>query len=170
MQQTERALNEAISEQRNLKFLLSVTKNLFSDMHLSSMIEQMTMQVHHLLKADSCALFLVDQQNKVFYLAKPEGDSGSAKHHPFTVGIVGHVASSGKTVRISKDAFKDPRFSDVVDERKGHVTHSILCCPIVAETPDGLSVIGVISVRDEKDRGGFEGGGELAQGLLCSSS
>jgi adenylate cyclase len=50
--QTEKALNHALSDQRNLKFMLSVTKNLFSDMHLTSMIDQMTMQVHHLLKAD----------------------------------------------------------------------------------------------------------------------
>lgn len=49
---TERALNSALAEQRNMKFMLSVTKNLFSDMHLTSMIDQMTMQVHHLLKAD----------------------------------------------------------------------------------------------------------------------
>lgn len=37
---TEKALNHALSDQRNLKFMLSVTKNLFSDMHLTSMIDQ----------------------------------------------------------------------------------------------------------------------------------
>jgi GAF domain-containing protein len=44
-QQTEKALNHALADQRNLKFMLAVTKNLFSDMHLTSMIDQMTMQV-----------------------------------------------------------------------------------------------------------------------------
>jgi GAF domain-containing protein len=63
-QQTEKALNHALADQRNLKFMLSVTKNLFSDMHLTSMIDQMTMQVHHLLKADDCALYLVDSRKK----------------------------------------------------------------------------------------------------------
>ena len=71
-QQTERALNHALADQRNLKFMLSVTKNLFSDLHLTSMIDQMTMQVHHLLKADDCALYLVDADKREFWLAKEE--------------------------------------------------------------------------------------------------
>jgi signal transduction protein with GAF and PtsI domain len=111
-----------MADQRNLRFLLNVTRNLFSDMHLSSMIQQITMQVHHLLKADDCALYLVDSESKEFYLAKQEGD-GPHRKYPFTVGIVGSVAQSGKVVRISRDAFRDPRFSAAVDQRKDHVTH-----------------------------------------------
>jgi GAF domain-containing protein len=168
--QTERALNQALAEQRNLKFLLSVTKNLFSDMHLSSMIEQMTMQVHHLLKADDCALFLVEQDTKEFYLAKDETDP-THRRHPFSVGIVGTVASSGRTIRISRDAFRDPRFNRLVDQRKGATTHSILCCPITAEGPDKkTTVIGVISVRDEKDRGGFEREEENLLKVFCAQA
>eukprot|EP01006_Ploeotia_vitrea_P040268 TRINITY_DN66418_c10_g1_i1.p1 TRINITY_DN66418_c10_g1~~TRINITY_DN66418_c10_g1_i1.p1 ORF type:complete len:1178 (+),score=714.93 TRINITY_DN66418_c10_g1_i1:110-3643(+) len=167
--ETERALNHALADQRNLKFLLSVTKNLFSDMHLSSMIEQMTMQVHHLLKADDCALYLVDNDTKEVYLAKDENDPSHTRY-PFSTGIVGHVAGSGRTTRISKDAFKDPRFDPRVDQRKGYTTHSILCCPITAETHDATQVIGVISVRDEKDRGGFEREEENLLKVFCAQA
>jgi GAF domain-containing protein len=165
--QTERALNHALADQRNMKFMLSVTKNLFSDMHLTSMIDQMTMQVHHLLKADDCAVYLVDDVTKEFWLAKDDthastgqtGPNGEvlAKRFPFTTGIVGVVAQSGETIRISSGAHSDPRFSALVDQRKGKTTHSILCTPIRSELPDNQSrIVGVISVRDEKDRGGFE--------------
>jgi len=171
--QTEAALNHALSDQRNLKFMLSVTKNLFSDMHLTSMIDQMTMQVHHLLKADDCALYLVDDKTQQFWLAKEEtGSSDPNIHkHPLTVGIVGAVAASGETVRISTEAHRDPRFSPLVDQRKGKVTHSILCCPIVSESSDGTRrIVGVISVRDEKDRGGFEAEEEKLLKVFCAQA
>ena len=170
---TEKALNHALSDQRNLKFMLSVTKNLFSDMHLTSMIDQMTMQVHHLLKADDCALYLVDDKTNQFWLAKEEtGSSDPNIHkHAFTVGIVGAVAGSGETVRISTEAHKDPHFSPLVDQRKGKTTHSILCCPIISENVDGSTrIVGVISVRDEKDRGGFEQEEEKLLKVFCAQA
>jgi len=184
--QTERALNHALMDQRNMKFMLSVTKNLFSDMHLTSMIDQMTMQVHHLLKADDCAVYLVDDAEKNFWLAKDDthaaareptsanpadGHQSNARKFAFNIGIVGVVAASGDTIRISSAAHADARFSPLVDQRKGKTTHSILCCPIKAELPDGAAkIVGVISVRDEKDRGGFESEEEKLLKVFCAQA
>ncbi len=168
--QTEKALNHALMEKRNLKFYLSVTRNLVSDMHLSALIEQLTMQVHHLLKADDCALYLVVPGSQEYYLAKEENDP-QHRRYPFSAGIVGHVATTGQTVSISADAFRDPRFNPDVDQRKGKTTHSILCCAIKAEGPDHTSqVIGIISVRDEKDRGGFEQQEEKLLKVFCAQA
>jgi GAF domain-containing protein len=84
-------------------------------------------------------------------------------------GLVGVVASTGQTIRISSGAHRDPRFSPDVDQRKDKTTHSILCCPIKAETAEDKStVIGVISVRDEKDRGGFELEEEKLLKVFCA--
>ena len=169
-QQTERALNHALADQRNLKFMLSVTKNLFSDLHLTSMIDQMTMQVHHLLKADDCALYLVDEEKKEFWLAREE-EEGTVRKFPFLTGIVGQVAQTAETIRISSHAHADSRFNSVVDQRRGKVTHSILCCPIKAELQDDVTkVVGVISVRDEKDRGGFEQEEEKLLKVFCAQA
>lgn len=171
-QETEKALNHALAEQRNLKFMLSVTKNLFNDMHLTSMIDQMTMQVHHLLKADDCALFLTDNNTKEFYLAKNEEDSSLlAPRYNYETGIVGYVARTGSVIRISSGAHRDSRFHPSVDQRRNKTTHSILCCPIVAEMPDQTKqVVGVISVRDEKDRGGFEQEEENLLKVFCQQA
>ena len=114
--------------------MLSVTKNLFSDLHLTSMIDQMTMQVHHLLKADDCALYLVDEDKKEFWLAKEE-EVGTVTKYPFLTGIVGQVAQTAATIRISSHAHADPRFNALVDQRRGKVTHSILCCPSKRSCP-----------------------------------
>ena len=48
--ETEKALNQALAEQRNLRFMLSVTKNLFSDLHLQSTLAQLVQQVHALME------------------------------------------------------------------------------------------------------------------------
>lgn len=168
--QTEKALNHALMEKRNLKFYMSVTKNIVSDMHLNALIEQLTMQVHHLLKADDCALYLCNTQTKEYYLAREESDPHH-RRYPYSHGIVGHVAQTGHTISISSDAFKDSRFQPDVDQRKGKVSHSILCCAIKAEGPDQTSsVIGVISVRDEKDRGGFEMQEEKLLKVFCAQA
>jgi hypothetical protein len=80
-------------------------------------------------------------------------------------------------VRISTEAHKDSRFSPLVDQRKNKVTHSILCCPIVSESTSSSSssdsssrIVGVISVRDEKDRGGFEQEEEKLLKVFCAQA
>jgi putative methionine-R-sulfoxide reductase with GAF domain len=126
--------------------------------------------VHHLLKADDCALYLVDEKTREFYLAKDDSMPGM-RRFPFTTGIVGVVASTGSTIRISRDAHRDPRFAADVDQRKDKTTHSILCCPIKAEgADDKTNIIGVISVRDEKDRGGFEQEEEKLLKVFCAQA
>lgn len=166
--QTEKALNHALLEKRNNKFYMSVTKNLVASTQLNALIEQLNMQVRMLLKADDCALYLTCPATREFYLAKEEVDP----HHrrfPYGMGVAGSVALSGQTISISTDAFNDNRFHPDVDQRKGKVTHSILCSAIKADNPDGtLAIVGVISVRDEKDRGGFESQEERLLKVFCS--
>ena len=99
------------------------------------------------------------------------------------------IVCAGQIIRVSRDAYKDPRFFPDVDQRKGKTTHrclsgdisvrsvshasvvhgSILCCPIKAELEDGTArIIGVMSVRDEKDRGGFEQEEEKLLKVFCA--
>jgi hypothetical protein len=93
------------------------------------------------------------------------------KKYNFSTGIVGVTAGTGECIRISSNAHSDPRFSPLVDQRKGKVTHSILCCPISAQLSDGVTkIVGVISVRDEKDRGGFEQEEEKLLKVFCAQA
>jgi K+-sensing histidine kinase KdpD len=75
---TEKALNHALADQRNLKFMLSVTKNLFSDMHLTSMIDQMTMQVyHHITLYHTIVMHHVDMVVRLIYSCQRIGSSST---------------------------------------------------------------------------------------------
>lgn len=56
-------------------------------------------------------------------------------------GIAGWVAQSGESLLIP-DTSADPRFSGVMDEESGFVTHSILCVPL--KTSQGI--IGVVQL------------------------
>lgn len=157
-QKTEHALNYALADNRFLTFLLDVTKNLFSDVHVNTMIGQIQAQVHHLLKADDCCIFLLDGTDK-FYLANDE----NSQRFPLNRGIAGITMATSETILILEFAYKDPRFNPAIDVGPGHQSpHSILCCPIYGEKKS-LGPIGVISVKDEKDRGGF---GEEEEKLL----
>ena len=148
--ETEKALNQALAEQRNLRFMLSVTKNLFSDLHLQSTLGQLVQQIQALMKADHCVFYLVDQQSRDYYLAKehasaqpaqhkdkPRRDSRNAAHaplsarFPFTAGFAGRVITSGEPLRINADADKDPAFEAAIDARHGAVPQSILYCPVI---------------------------------------
>jgi len=161
-QSTENALNHALAVQRNLKFMLSVSKNLFASMHVASLVDQIKLQVHNLMSADDSVVYLVSHSAKVFYATRAPD-----VHFPFSCGIAGHVISTGHSVLICENAFQDSRFDAHADQRPGKVTHSILCCPIVAND----LVIGVISVRDESDKGGFgEGERNVLKGFCGLAS
>jgi len=53
------------------------------------------------------------------------------------VGIAGHVAETGESVRID-DVQSDPRFDSSTDARTGFVTKTMLCVPL--KTPEGVLV------------------------------
>ena len=158
--ETEKALNQALAEQRNLRFMLSVTKNLFSDLHLQTMLEQLVQQVTALMKADHCVFYLVDQQSREYYLAKEDGASGEEKgragrrkeslrgqqsipaRHGLQSGFPAQVIRTASTLRINADAHTSPHFDAAIDSRAQHVPQSVLYCPILGSLPDPAAASG----------------------------
>lgn len=62
-------------------------------------------------------------------------------------GIAGHVAATGRSVRLA-DAYEDPRFDRSVDDETGYRTRSLLAVPL---TVRGGDVIGVLEVLNRRD-------------------
>jgi len=150
---TEKILNQNLMEFRNAKLKFSITKKLAISSQLSQLIDQVKLLADQLLKADECVLYFVDHSTNEFYFAKDDTDDGrGARRFPLGQGIAGRVALTGEIINIVADAYKDPQFDPAIDQRKNRVTHSILCAPIKSDN----TIVGVISVRDEKNRGGFE--------------
>ena len=149
--ETEKALNQALAEQRNLRFMLSVTKNLFSDLHLQTTLGQLVQQVHALMKADHCVFYLVDPQTKEYWLAKEDGTTPptdkapskdshpriAASHSPLSArfppsaGFAGRVISAGDSLRLNADAHLDPSYDPSIDARPSAIPQSILYCPVI---------------------------------------
>ena len=155
--ETEKALNQALAEQRNLRFMLSVTKNLFSDLHLQTMLEQLVQQVVALMKADHCVFYLVDASSGEYWLAKEDGSSGDDKgrggrrkeslrgqqpiptRHSLQSGFPAQVIRSATTLRINADAHASSYFDAAIDSRSQHVPQSVLYCPILGSLPDAAA-------------------------------
>ncbi|XP_076074511.1 dual 3',5'-cyclic-AMP and -GMP phosphodiesterase 11-like isoform X5 [Mytilus galloprovincialis] len=70
---------------------------------------------------------------------------------PIHIGISGHVAATGQTLKIP-DAYKDKRFDPKVDEETKYKTKSILCMPI--KNAQGR-VIGVAQLINKLDGSSF---------------
>jgi signal transduction histidine kinase len=62
-------------------------------------------------------------------------------------GIAGHVAATGKSVRLA-DAYEDPRFDRSVDAATGYRTRSLLAVPLSGRGGEVLGVLEVLNRRD----------------------
>eukprot|EP00002_Diphylleia_rotans_P039768 TRINITY_DN9309_c0_g1_i2.p1 TRINITY_DN9309_c0_g1~~TRINITY_DN9309_c0_g1_i2.p1 ORF type:complete len:1089 (+),score=218.61 TRINITY_DN9309_c0_g1_i2:44-3310(+) len=117
----------ALKAQHKISVLLEVAKQLSSELDLTVLCRTIMMKAKELLEADRCTLFLVDEKTKELW--SKVADGSSEIRIPMTMGIAGHVASTGQTLNIP-DAYLDPRFNPDVDRRSGYKTKSILCMPI----------------------------------------
>nr|WP_204556264.1 HD domain-containing phosphohydrolase [Bacillus ectoiniformans] len=79
------------------------------------------------IQADRCTLWLLDEERKVIWTKVADGLERVEIPHP--AGLAGHTILSGETVLV-KDAYKDTRFNDAIDQQTGYQTKSVLCIPI----------------------------------------
>jgi GAF domain-containing protein len=63
--ETRKALNQALREQRNLKFLLTFSRNLCAELQTANVAQQLQRQVCDLLSADGVHIFMVDTEEEV---------------------------------------------------------------------------------------------------------
>lgn len=147
--------------------MLSVTKNLSSELQTSNLMTQMQAQLHDLLKADHCYFFVVEPEKEMLYRL----DAGvESQRYALARGISGEVARTGSSCKIQADASSDKRFDPEVDSNN-LPCESILCMPITAHNESNeLVVIGLISMQDEKDRGGFGKEEETLLKVFCAQA
>ena len=61
-------------------------------------------------------------------------------------GLAGHVAKTGRTLRV-KDAYGDPRFDATWDDRSGYRTTSALAVPLLSNAGQTIGVLQVLNKR-----------------------
>ncbi|MBD1912354.1 MULTISPECIES: adenylate/guanylate cyclase domain-containing protein [unclassified Leptolyngbya] len=98
---------------------------------LEQILEAFTLKIGQILKADRTTIFLVDEEKEQLWSKVASGENGQIKELriPLSVGIAGHVASTGSPLNIP-DAYSHPMFNPEVDINTGYRTSNILCMPI----------------------------------------
>jgi adenylate cyclase len=80
-------------------------------------------------------------------VAQEEGGRPVDLRVPITAGIAGHVATTGRTLRVD-DAYAHPLFNPEVDRETGFRTRSILCVPIRDRGGQVFAVAQLLNRRD----------------------
>eukprot|EP01116_Phalansterium_solitarium_P020028 TRINITY_DN5788_c0_g1_i1.p1 TRINITY_DN5788_c0_g1~~TRINITY_DN5788_c0_g1_i1.p1 ORF type:complete len:1275 (+),score=428.42 TRINITY_DN5788_c0_g1_i1:108-3932(+) len=141
--------NAALITQQKYQSLLEVAELLSSQLDEDELINFVMKRAREMVNSERCSLFLVDHTRELLVSKVAEGTEAEIKF-PISVGIAGHVATTGETLNII-DAYKDPRFNEAVDKQTGFQTNSILCMPIYNEKSE--EIIGVTQLINK--RGGL---------------
>ncbi|BCL35279.1 GAF domain-containing protein [Nostoc sp. MS1] len=109
---------------------------------LEKVLEAITLKIGQILQAEYTAIFLVDYDKGQLWSKVPQ-DNGAKFleiRTPITVGIPGHVASTGQYLNISETA-THPLFSPELEKQMGYKIHNILCMPVVSSKNQVVAVV-----------------------------
>jgi len=132
----------------NMKFVRIVDAFLqcllltYADVSAETALVRIMEEARALLHAEVALVFLIDAaRQELFSAVNPTGWEIRA---PLEVGILGHVAKSGKALVIHS-ALRDGRFESAMDERMGIKTCSVMFAPLKAKTGGLLGVVQFIN-------------------------
>ncbi|MCX7910418.1 MAG: HD domain-containing protein [Endomicrobia bacterium] len=131
---------------------------------IKSLFEFAAHKISELLNAERTTIFLLNKQTQSLWTFVAEGLEIKELSLPISIGIAGYVARTGETVNI-KEAYKDERFSPIVDQKTGFRTKTILCVPIKDRQDN---IIGVIEVLNKKHKKVFTLADEELLKVFCS--
>jgi len=136
------------SSDQELEILYQISTSISSRLELAEVLDQIIGLVNQVTRGDSCLLYLLDEAEQELVL------QASKNPHPQNIGslrlklgegITGWVAQEQKTVAISQNASKDPRFKlffGLPEDRY----QAFLSVPVLTKD----KVIGVINVQHQK--------------------
>ncbi|HLO88709.1 MAG TPA: GAF domain-containing protein [Nostocaceae cyanobacterium] len=113
---------------------------------LEKVLEAITLKIGQILQAEHTAIFLVDKDKNQLWSKVPQ-DNGQRFLEiriPITVGMPGHVASTGKCLNISETS-SHPLFSPELEKQMGYKIHNILCMPVVSSKNQIVAVVQLVN-------------------------
>jgi len=129
-----------------LSTLLSVMKAFSQQLNRDALLPVIMSEITKAMEADRSTLFLLDEKTGELWSKVAQGRETAEIRFPKSLGIAGHVATTGETLNI-EDAYSDPRFNPEVDRSTGYRTQTILCMPIKNEQG---TIIGSIQVLNKR--------------------
>ncbi|MBD2441100.1 GAF domain-containing protein [Nostoc sp. FACHB-110] len=109
---------------------------------LENVLEAITLKIGQILQAENTAIFLVDYDKGQLWSKVPQDNTQKFLEirTPITVGIPGHVASTGQYLNIVETA-THPLFSPDLEKQMGYRIHNLLCMPVVSSKNQTVAVV-----------------------------
>ncbi|MEM7134733.1 MAG: GAF domain-containing sensor histidine kinase [Chloroflexota bacterium] len=139
-------------ERSNLLYLIA--QELTSTLNLTTVLNQTTQMAASVLGAQASTLFEVDHTNQELIFMIPKGAAASvlqAERMPIDQGVVGWVATHGKSIIVNNTDESELFDSDLIDSQTGFKTQNILCVPLRLQE----RTIGVLEVLNKEAPNGF---------------
>ncbi|WP_008312347.1 GAF domain-containing protein [Leptolyngbya sp. PCC 6406] len=138
----------AARNQKGVSALLKAISSLEQSLDLEKTLQSVMTEARNLMNADRSTLWLIDEDSNELWskVKTADGKTFIDLRIPADRGIVGYVASTGKTLNIP-DAYKDPRFDPASDKRTGYETRTILCMPVFDSAGKLIAVTQLINKK-----------------------
>jgi Nif-specific regulatory protein len=140
----------SVEDPARLQLLLALGRAFGELTGLDDLMPQINVQIRDVLRAESCAIMLLDEERKQLYFPvtsdlSPEVEARFRTiRFPLDRGVAGWVVRHGEATVIA-DVSRDERFYPDVDRQSGARTRNLLYAPL--RTRRGI--IGVIGVRNK---------------------
>ena len=121
-----------------------------AETRLDALLTIIAEEVRHILAADRCSVFLVDNYRGELWTKIALGLEEKVLRIPMGQGIAGFVAKTGSAVNI-RDAYRDTRFAQDLDRITGYQTRSVIAVPLKGRDGKALGVFEVLN----KSKGAF---------------
>lgn len=129
--------------------LLRIGKAIYTEYDQDKILEIAAAETQNSLSADRCSIFLYDKNTNELYSRIAAGVKNQEIRFPANLGLAGYVFITGEIVKID-DAYNDPLFNKVIDEKTGYKTKNILCIPIRDSNQEIIGVFEVINKLNEE--------------------
>lgn len=109
---------------------------------LEKVLEAITLKIGQILQAEHTTIFLVDHDKGQLWSKVPQDNVNKALEirTPISVGIPGHVASTGQYLNIAETT-THPLFSPELEKQLGYKIDNILCMPVVSSKNQVVAVV-----------------------------
>ena len=135
---------------KEAKILLEVARKVADGQTLDEQLETLVALVMEATVADRATLFVNDPRTQELYSRVTVGGLRREIRILNHTGIAGHVLQTGKGL-VVRDAYKDKRFNQGVDQQTGYRTRSIACAPIRTVRGEIIGVVEVLNRKGKKD-------------------
>ena len=149
---TEGARHEALLDLQ-IQTFYQVNRFISSIQNMDQLLILIMQESESAVNAEASCIALHDPKHGRLHIEYAIGDASEEVRRvtlDMGQGVLGYVAATGKTLRVS-DVTQDSRFDSSVDRKSGFVTRSLLATPIQWRG----NLLGVLEVVNKRDDSGF---------------